>query len=130
MFLINFLDFSQIRYFPKRNLIVIKLIAKINYIVSYVLFRTRTTMKFVNSKICVAIYSSFKLTSLLNLQTNMATLIVKFGIFAFFGVCVSNFCPYQMALKSMNFTPTNNGRLIPRNNFMLLAQRQKYLRFI
>ena len=67
----------------KCTLIVIKSRAKISYIASYVLFTTRATVNFMNSKICVAIYNSFtnivliptrvlKLLCLLNIATTLA----------------------------------------------------------
>ena len=110
VFLINFWGFTRLRYFTKCTLIVIKSIAKISYIASYVLFKTRATVKLINSKICVAIYkfftnivlvliSVFKLTCLLNILTNLATSSITSGTFRFFGVFVSNFCPYPIVLK-------------------------------
>ena len=57
VYLINIWGFNRLRYFTKCILVVIKSLTKISYITSYVLFRTRATMKFINSKICVAIYN-------------------------------------------------------------------------
>ena len=59
VYLINIWGFNRLRYFTKCILVVIKLLTKISYITSYVLFRTRATMKFINSKICVAIYNIY-----------------------------------------------------------------------
>ena len=58
VYLVNIWGFNRLRYFSKCTLIVIKSIAKISYITSYVLLRTGATVKFINSKICVAIYNS------------------------------------------------------------------------
>ena len=110
VFLINFWWFTRLRYFMECTLIVIKSIAKISYIAFYVLFRTRATVKFINSKICVAIYNSFtniilipinvfKLQCLFNILTNLPTFSITLGTFRFFSVSVSNFCPYQIILK-------------------------------
>ena len=72
VFLINFWEFTRFRYFTKFTLTVIKLIAKISYIASYVLFRIRATIKFLNSIICIAIYNPFlKLTCLLGKPGNV-----------------------------------------------------------
>ena len=59
VYLINIWGFNRLRYFTKCILVVIKSLTKISYITSYVLFRTRATMKFINSKICVAIYNIY-----------------------------------------------------------------------
>ena len=104
VFLTNFGGFTQLRYFTKCILIVIKSIAKNSYIASYVLFRTRATGKFINSKFCVAIHNSFanivlipisvfKLTCILKILTSLATFTDTSGTFRFSGVSVSNFCP-------------------------------------
>ena len=138
VFSINFWGFTRLRYFKKCTLIVIKLIVKTSYIDSYVLFRKRATVKFINSKICVTIYNSFtnivlipisvfKLTCLLNILANLATLSITSGTFRFFGVFVSNFCSYEIVLKDASFTPTNHGRLLPKNSFAFLIRRKMYL---
>ena len=127
VFLINFWGFTRLRYFTKCTLIVIKLIAKISYIDSYVLFRTRATVKRINSKICVPIYNSFtnivliiisvfKLLCLINILANLTTFSITSGTCRFFGVFVSNFCFYEIVLKDASFTPTNHGRLLSRNS--------------
>ena len=113
VFLTNFSGFTRLRCFTKCTLAVIKSIAKSSYIASYVLFRTRGTGKFINNKICVAIHNSFtnivlipisvfKLTCLLKILTNLATLTVTSGTFRFSGVSVSNFCPYFLP-QSLSF---------------------------
>ena len=141
VFLINFLGFTRLRYFKKCTLIVMKSIAKISYITSYVLFITRATVKFINSNICASIYNSFtnillipisafKLKCIVNILTNLATFTIKSGNFGFFGVSVSNFCIYQIILMGTSFTPTNHGRLLPKNSFVLLVRCKKYLCFI
>ena len=135
VFLINFWEFTGLRYFTKYTLLVIKSIAKISYIASYILFRARTTMKFINSKICVATYNSFrkiviipiKLTCLLIIPRNLATFFVTSVNFRWFGVSVSNFCPYQIILKVASFPPSLHGRLLPQNSFMFLIRCKKYL---
>ena len=130
--------FNRLRYFSKCTLIVIKSKAKISYITSCVLFRTGATVKFINSKICVAVYNSlsnillipisvFKLTCLLNILTDLATFTITSSTFRFFGVVVINFCSYQIVLKGANFTPTNHGRLLPKNSFVFLIRCKKYL---
>ena len=58
VYLVNIWGFNRLRYFSKCTLIVIKSITKISYITSYVFLRTGATVKFINSKICVAIYNS------------------------------------------------------------------------
>ena len=69
------------------------------------MFRKTATVKFMDSKICVAIYnpftnmvlipmSLFKLACLLKILTNVATFTITWGTFRFSGVSVSNFCPY------------------------------------
>ena len=118
VFLINFCGFTQLRYFTKCTLIVIKTIAKISYIASYILFRTWATVKFINSKFSIAIYnpftnillipiSVFKPTCLLNILTNLATFIIASSTFRFFGIYVINFSSYQTVLKGASSMPTN-----------------------
>ena len=104
VYLINIWGVDRLRYFMKYTLTFIKSIAKISYITSYVLFGTGATLKFINSKICVAIYNSlsnivlfpisvFKLICLLNLLTNLAMCIISIlSTFRFFGVFVITFC--------------------------------------
>ena len=81
-------------------------------------------MKFLNSKIWVAIYNSFtnivlisisvfKLTCLLNILKNLPKYTVISGTFRFLGVSVSSFCPYQIILKGASFTSSNHGRILP-----------------
>ena len=136
--LIVFWGFTRLKYFTKWSLIVIKSIAKISYLFSYVLFRTRATVKLLYSKICVAIYNSFrnivfipisvfKLTCLLNILTNLVTFSITSGTFRFFGVFFGNFCSSEIALKDASVTSTNHGRLLPKNSFVFLIRRKKYL---
>ena len=123
--LINIWAFNWLRYFTKCTLIAIKSLVQISYITSYVLFRARATVKFINSKVCGAIYNSllnivlipisiFKLTSLLNILTNLATFTFTSNTFRFFGAFVINFCFYQIVLKGVIYTSTNHGRLHPK----------------
>ena len=139
--LINIWGFNRLRYFSKCTLIVIKSIAKTSYVTSYVLFTTGANVKFISSKICVAIYNSlsnivlvsisvFKFTCLLNILTDLAAFIITSSTFRFFGVVVINFCSYQIVLKGASFTPANQGWLLPQNNFVFLIRRKKYLRLI
>ena len=141
VFLINFCGFTRLRYFTKCTLIVIKTIAKISYIASYILFGTRATLKFINSKICIAIYnpftnivlipiSVFKLTCLLNILPNKATFSIISGNFRFFGVFVNNFCFYKIVLKGASFPSDNHGMLFSRNNFVFLIRRKECLSLI
>ena len=127
--MINFWGFARIRCFTKCTIIVMKSIAKTTYIATYVLFRMTALVKFINSKICVAIYNSLtnivlipvsviKLTCLLNILS-----ILAFRFFVF----VSYFCSYQIVLKGASFTPTNHRRLLPNNSFVFLIRRKKYL---
>ena len=114
VFLINFWGFALLRYFMKCTLTVIKTIAKISYIASY-MFRTRATVKFMNSKINFAIYnpftnivlipiSVFKLACLFIILTNLGTFTITSSTFRFFGVYVINFCSYQIVLKGARCT--------------------------
>ena len=141
VFLTNFWEFTGLRYFTKCTLIVIKSIAKISFIDSYLLFRARTTAKLISSKICVVIYNSFtnivlvpisvfKLTCLLNIPRNLATFFVTSGNFRCFSVSVSNFYHYQIIFKVASFTPSNHGRLLPQIRFMFLIRCKKYLSLI
>ena len=129
VFLINFLWFTRLWYFTQCIIIVIKTTAKIRYIASYILFRTRATVKFMNSKICLAIcdpfknivfipISIFKLMCLLSILTNLGTSIITSSTFKFFGIYVTNFCSYQTVLKGASFTLTSLGRLLPKNNLV------------
>ena len=69
--------------------------AIISYIASYVLFRTRATMKFLKSKICVAIntnivltpISVFKLICVINIVTNLAMFTFLSDTLRLFGIC-------------------------------------------
>ena len=139
--MINIWGFNRLRYFSKCTLIVIKSIAKISYITFYVLFRTRTSVKFIKSKTCAVIYNSlsnilripisvFKLTCLLNILTKLATFTIRFNTFRFFGVFIIGFWSKQIILKGASFTPTNHGRLLAKNSFVFLIWRKKYLYLI
>ena len=138
VFLINFCGFTRLWYSTNYTLTVIKSIAKISYIDSYVLFRTRVTVKFSNSKICVSIYNSFtnivlipisvfRLTCFFNILVNLATFSITSGTFTFSSIFVSSFCSYEIVLKSASFTPASRGRLISKNSFVFLIRRNKYL---
>ena len=131
--LINFWRFTRHRYFPKCTLTVIKSIAKICCTASYILFRTRATMKFVTSKICVAIYNSitnivltpisvFKLACLVNILTNRTMFTVTSRTFRLLGVSTSNFWPYQIFLKVWALRQSIMGGFSP-NSFMFLVRR-------
>ena len=126
--LINIWGFTQLIYFTKCTLTIIKSIANISCIGSYVLPRTRVKMKFIDIKISVAIYNSFmnivyiaisvfKLTCLFNTQTNLVMFAVTWVTFRFAGVSVCNICPYQIIFKDLSFTSTNHGRLLPKKQF-------------
>ena len=64
VYLINIWEFNRLRYFTKCILIVIKSIAKISYITSYVLFSTGATVKFMNSKIWIAFITPCRISYL------------------------------------------------------------------
>ena len=81
--------------------------SKNSFTASCMLFRTLAKMKFVTSKICVAIYNSFtnttlitisvfKLIYLLDILRNLATFTAASVTFRFLDVFVWNFCPYQI----------------------------------
>ena len=57
----------------------------------------------------------------------LATFAITLSTFRFFGVAVIKFCSYQIVLKGANFMPTNHGRLFPKNSFVFLIWRKKYL---
>lgn len=73
---------------------IIKSVAKVNYVDSYVLFKTRTT-KYVNSQSCVAVdnsfmmdivlitISTFKLTWIVNILTTLTMCTITWGMFKF-----------------------------------------------
>ena len=84
------------------------------------LFRTLAKMKFVTSKICVAIYSSFtnttlttisvfKLIYLLDILRNLATFTTASSTFRFLDVFVCNFSPYQITFKGVIFMRIKGG---------------------
>ena len=137
-FLINFWGFTRLRYFKKCTLIVIMLIAKISFIASYVLLRIRATGKFINRKICVAIYNTstniviipisvFKLTCLLNILTNLPMFSITSDTCRFFGLSVSKFCLYRIILKGASVTSTSHERLLPKNSLVFLIRCKKYM---
>ena len=131
--LIIFSGFTRLRHFATCTLTAIKSIAKISYITSYLLFRTSATLKFINSKISVAIYNSFthivlipisvfKHTCLLNILANLATFSTTSGTFRFFSVFVNSFFSYEIVLKGASFNPTNHGGLLSKNSFVFLIR--------
>ena len=141
VFLINFYGFTRLRYFTKCTLIVIKTIAKIGYIACYILFRTRAPVKFINSKIYIAMYNPFtnivfipisvlKLTCVLNILTNLEMFTITSSTFRFLGVYVINYISYQIIHRSASFTLNNHGRRFSRNSFEFQIRRKKHLCFI
>ena len=82
-------------------------------------------MKFVTSKICVAIYNSFtnitlmtisvfKLICLLDILRNLATFTIPSGTFRFLDVFVCNFCTYQITFQGASFMQANQRRILPQ----------------
>ena len=90
--LIHIWGFNRLRYFLKCTLLVIKSKAKISYITSCVLFRIGATVKFINSKICVAVYNSLSNIVLISIRVRtlhqpiMGGLSPKTALCSSFGV--------------------------------------------
>ena len=107
-YLINIWGFNWLRYFMKCTLIVIKSIEKISYIISYVLFSTGATVKFINSKICVAFITPCRISYLFpSASSNLHVSSIYWQtwqciyIYSFFSLSFSYVYPYHNNKKIM-----------------------------